>query len=89
MDRWKKNIKGYKGVDNARFFDKYGGTSSSVWRLQLIRKFTALIAISATNPKIRVLCEEVFQKAREVVEMDIGHIYRSGTEKNINSSGMV
>jgi len=65
VDRWKKNIKGYKDVDNARFFNKYGGTSSSVWRLQMMRKFTTLIIDSATNQKTRVLREELFQRARE------------------------
>ena len=89
LDRWKKNIKGYEDVDNVRSFDKYGDTSSSAWRLQMMRKFTTLITASATNPKTRVLCEELFQKAREAVEMEIGPTYHSGAEDNVNSGGIV
>jgi len=89
FDRWKKNIKGYEDVDNVRSFDTYGDNSSSVWRLKMIRKFTTLITASATNPKTRVSCEELFQRAREAVDMDIGPIYHSGTDKNVNSGGIV
>ena len=35
------------------------------------------------------MCEELFQRAREAVEMDIGPIYHSGTEENVNSDGIV
>ena len=55
----------------------------------MMRKFTTPITASATNPKTRVLCEELFQRAREAVEMDIGPIYHSGTEENVNSGGIV
>ena len=85
LDRWKKNIKGYGDADDARSFNKYAGTSSSVWWLQMMRKFTTLI-----NARTRVLCEELFQKAKEVIEVDIGPIYHSGSEdENVNSSKIV
>jgi len=64
LDGWKKNIKGYENVDNVRSFDKYGDTSSSVWRLQMMRKFTTLITASATNPK-QDLCVKNYFKGLE------------------------
>ena len=36
LDRWKKNIKHYEDANNARSFDKYASTSSSIWRLQMM-----------------------------------------------------
>jgi len=60
LDRWKKNIKDYEGADDARSFHIYAGTSSSIWRLQIMRKFTMLITASATNARTRALCQELF-----------------------------
>jgi len=55
----------------------------------MMRKFTTLITTSTINPKTRVMCEELFQRAREAVEMHIGPIYHSGTDENVNSKGIV
>ena len=56
----------------------------------MMRKFTTLVTASATNARTRALCEKVFQKAKEAIEMDIGPLYHSGSEdENVNSSGIV
>jgi len=90
LDRWKRNIKGYEGADDARSFHNHAGTSSSVWLLQMMREFTTLITASTTNARTGALCQELFQKAKETIEMDIGPIYHNGSEdENVNTSGIV
>ena len=46
----------------------------------MMRKFTTFITALATNARTRALCEELFQKTKEAVEMDIGPIYHSRLE---------
>ena len=90
LDRWKKNINGYEGANDARSFHNYAGTSSYVWRLQMMQKFTKLITASATNARTRALCQDLFQKAKEAIEMDIGPICHNGSkDENVNTSGTV
>jgi len=44
---------------------------------------------STTNSKTRVLYEELFQRAKEAAEMNIGPIYHFGTKENGDSSRIV
>ena len=57
----------------------------------MIRKMNTLITASQMNTQARVLCEEYFNKLKELVEQEVGSIYveENVASKQVDSYGKI
>ncbi|KAJ8429965.1 hypothetical protein Cgig2_032090 [Carnegiea gigantea] len=82
----------YKEVDSSKsnrsFEMKEPMVSSSVWKIQMMRKINSLITASQTNMNARVHCEKYFMELKKLIKFDVSstHYEEDGHGKNINSS---
>ncbi|XP_019176479.1 PREDICTED: protein FAR1-RELATED SEQUENCE 1-like [Ipomoea nil] len=87
LKRWTKKAVERTNVDIASVFYN-GGVPSSIWAVEISRKFQRLIVSSQDNSVARQLCDEAVENARKNIEAEIGDV---NTEEGAvsSSSGIV
>ncbi|XP_019161018.1 PREDICTED: protein FAR1-RELATED SEQUENCE 5-like [Ipomoea nil] len=87
LKRWTKKVVEGRNVDIASVFYN-GGVPSSIWAVEISRKFQRLIVSSQDNSVARQFCDEAVENARKNIEAEIGDV---NTEEGVvsSSSGIV
>ncbi|XP_019181570.1 PREDICTED: protein FAR1-RELATED SEQUENCE 9-like [Ipomoea nil] len=87
LKRWTKKVVEGRNVDIASVFYN-GGVPSSIWAVEISRKFQRLIICSQDNSVARQFCDEAVENARKNIEPEIGDV---NIEEGVvsSSSGIV
>ncbi|XP_019189716.1 PREDICTED: protein FAR-RED IMPAIRED RESPONSE 1-like [Ipomoea nil] len=87
LKRWTKKVVEGRNVDIASVFYNVG-VPSSIWAVEISRKFQRLIVCSQDNSVARQFCDEAVENARKNVEAEIGDV---NIEEGVvsSSSGIV
>ncbi|XP_019179493.1 PREDICTED: protein FAR1-RELATED SEQUENCE 5-like [Ipomoea nil] len=83
LKRWTKKVIEGRTVNIASLSYNVG-VASSIWVVEMIKKFQRLIVASQDNVVARQICEEAFENAKKRIEAEVGHVHIE--EFNVSSS---